>query len=465
MLKYQIVFFFIALTTISAPKGTAQVLTLRQAVQTALANYPTLKAKANYVRSSEAGVKEASREYLPDLTVSAQQDYGTVNGQNGPLYSYTGLTVSSSGPVLPSQSGAAAFGALYLVNVNWNFFAFGRYKEKVAVARRILEEDTSDLYQERFQEEVQVAGAYLNLLAAQQLIHTEQSNLDRAQAVQKVVLARVKGQLNPGVDSSQANAEVSAARIALTNAIDFEQQRANELAQLMGVPAGEFTLDTLFLSQVPSTLVSPVTINPQDHPLLKFYQSRVAVSQEEAKYLKTYNYPTFSLFGVTQGRGSGFDADYSAQNPDAYTHAYGQGVGIQRINYLLGIGVTWNLTNPLRIHQQVTAQRFTSLGLGDEYDLINQRLAAQRVLAETRITNALSNYREAPIQVKAASDAYNQKSVLYKNGLANIVDLTQTLYVLNRAENDRDIAYNNVWQALLLKAAATGDWDLFINAF
>lgn len=464
MFKYTIVFLFV-LSTCSVYTGTAQVLTLKQAVQTALTNYPTLKAKAHYVRSSEAEVREAGREYLPDLTVSAQQDYGTVNGQNGPLYSYTGLTVSSSGPLFPDQTNAAAFGALYLANINWNFFAFGRYKEKVAVARRILEEDTSDLYQERFQEEIRVAGAYLNLLAAQQFIHTQESNLRRAEAVQTVVLARVKGQLNPGVDSSQANAEVSAAKIVLTNAIDAEQQRANELAQLMGVPAGEFTLDTLFLNQVPSTMISAAAVNPEDHPLLKFYQSRIRVSEEQAKYLRTYNYPTFSVFGVTQGRGSGFDYNYSAQDPYAYTHSYGQGVGVQRINYLLGIGVTWNLTNPLRVHEQVAAQRFTSLGLGDEYDLINQRLAAQRVLAETRITNALSNYREAPIQVKAASDAYNQKSVQYKNGLATIIDLTQTLYVLNRAETDRDIAFNNIWQALLLKAAATGDWGLFINAF
>jgi hypothetical protein len=34
---------------------------------------------------------------------------------------------------------------------------------------------------------------------------------------------------------------------------------------------------------------------------------------------------------------------------------------------------------------------------------------------------------------------------------------------LNRAELDKSVAYINVWQALLLKAAASGDFDLFIN--
>jgi outer membrane protein TolC len=77
----------------------------------------------------------------------------------------------------------------------------------------------------------------------------------------------------------------------------------------------------------------------------------------------------------------------------------------------------------------------------------------------------LANYREAPIQVKAASDAYLQKNTLYKNGLTTLVDLTQALFTLNRAETDRDIAFTNVWQALLLKSAALGNYDIFINEF
>ena len=97
--------------------------------------------------------------------------------------------------------------------------------------------------------------------------------------------------------------------------------------------------------------------------------------------------------------------------------------------------------------------------------MVSQQLNAQLALAEAKLKNAFDNYNEAPIQVKAAADAYLQKSTLYKNGLTNLVDLTQALFTLNRAETDRDIAYTNIWQALLLKAAATGNFDLFINEF
>ena len=60
-------------------------------------------------------------------------------------------------------------------------------------------------------------------------------------------------------------------------------------------------------------------------------------------------------------------------------------------------------------------------------------------------------------------DAYLQKTVLYKNGLTNIVDVQQALFTLNRAQTDISVAYINIWQALLLKAAASGDFDLFIK--
>ena len=132
---------------------------------------------------------------------------------------------------------------------------------------------------------------------------------------------------------------------------------------------------------------------------------------------------------------------------------------------MIGVGVTWTLTDYLRVGQQVQAQKFTTAGLKNEFEEIDQRLRNQMVLARQKIENALQSYREVPVEVRAASAAYLQKSVLYKNGLSNIIDLTQALYALNRAETNRDIAFSNVWQALLYKAAASGDFGIFINEF
>jgi adhesin transport system outer membrane protein len=460
--KQVILSFLIVLFVIEA-RGQ-KILTIKEAEQIALANYGTIKSKANQLNASKAYLSETKTEYLPNLTISAQQDYGTVNSQFGPTYGYNGLSVGSSGPVTGNQNWNAGFGSLYLSNVNWDFFAFGRAIEKVAVQKSTVNLNATDLAQEQFQHQVRVAGAYLNLLAAQQLSKAQQDNLNRAIDLQTVVVARVKNGLNPGVDSSQANAEVSNARISLTNAKETEAEQSNQLAIYLSIAPRDFVLDSTFVTKAPNNTDPPSQVNLADHPLLRFYQNRINVSDEEAKYLKTYGYPTFSLFGVYQGRGSGFNAGY-ATNLNDYSGSYGAGADPTRYNYLLGVGVSWNLTTILRSHYLVKSQQFTSAEYKDDYDLVSQQISAQQVLAETRINNALKNYHESPEEVKAASDAYNQKYTLYKTGLAKIVDFTQALFVLNRAEIDNYIVKNNVWQALLYKAAATGDFGLFINNF
>ncbi|SDE28207.1 Outer membrane protein TolC [Mucilaginibacter pineti] len=461
--KHLLLFFSGVFFVIQA-RSQQKVLNIKDAEDLALTNYGTIKSKANQLNASKAYLKETKTEYLPDVNISAQQDYGTVNGQTGPSYGYRGLSVSSSGPTLARQNWNAAFGSLYLSNVSWDFFSFGKSAERIKVQKSVVSRDETDLRQEQFQHEIRVASTYLNLLAAQQLAKAQQDNLNRAIDLQKVVIARVKGGLNPGVDSSLANAEVSNARIALTNTQQTEQEQSNQLSIYLGVESQEFQLDSAFITKTPTNLMAQSAIAITDHPSLRFYQNRIGVSEEQAKYLKTFAYPTFSMFGVYQGRGTGFNSDYAADQT-SYSSSYGAGANPTRYNYLFGVGMVWNFTSVFRTHYQVQSQKFTSAQYKNDYDLVEQQLKAQQTLAETRIGNALKNYREVPVEVKAAGDAYKQKYELYKNGLSNIVDFTQALYTLNRAEVDKYIASNNVWQALLYKAAATGDFGIFINNF
>ncbi len=446
-------------------KAGGQILTLKNAIDTGVKNFGMIKAKADYLRASEESVKEATSEYLPNLSVAAQQAYGTINGQFGPVFPIGGLNAASSGPPFGSQNWHAAFGGLYLANLNWDFFTFGRVLQRVNLARAEVLRESEDLDQEKFQHRVRIAAAYLNLQASQRLALSHQRNVERATALRNSVVVRTQNGLNPGVDSSLANAELGNAKIALNNAINFENEQASQLAELMGSDKQDYVLDTFFVYNIPAALSDTFSSELLEHPILKFYQSRINVSRQQEKYFNRFKYPVFSLIGVAQSRGAGFSQDYSEQSPDAYTHDYWAGIRPTRSNYLFGIGVSWNVTSLKRVQHQVASQQWTSRGLQNEYERINQQIKSQLVLADRKMKTAMANYNEAPLQMKAASDAYLQKSVLYKNGLADIVDVTQALFSLNRAETNRDISVNNVWQALLLKAAAAGDFGLFENEF
>ena len=448
----------------SAYGSFAQTLSLKDAIKIGLENYGSVKAKSNYANASKETLKQANRDYLPNLNLSAQQDYGTINGQNGALYGFNGLGTASSGPALPEQNWNASFGALYLVNMNWDFFTFGRIKQKINLAKVEVQSRENDLLQEKFQQEIKISAAYLNLLASQRLLISQEKNLKRAIVFKNTAVARVKNGLLAGVDSTLATAEVSRAKIALNQAKDFVKEQNSKLVILMGVPTQDFVPDSLFVNQIPREMIQPTASNDSLHPALQYYKTKIDYSNQQLKLYKRSYYPTMSMFGVLQTRASGFNSDY-VTDQTSFNQNYIDGISPDRTNYLVGVGITWNLTTPFRVSKQVSAQKFISQGLQDEYNQIDTELKAQLNFADAKIKITMDNYIEAPIQVNAAAQAYLQKSTLYKNGLTTLTDITQTLYTLNRAEIDRDIVNNNVWQSLLLKVAATGNFDLFINEF
>ncbi|PZU16289.1 MAG: transporter, partial [Chryseobacterium sp.] len=398
----------------------------------------------------------------PNLNISLQQDYGTVNGQNGPLYGFGGYGVASSGLPLPDQNWNASFGALYLANINWEFFSFGKAKQRVKVAESKNLRDTKDLSDEIFQHKVKVAAAYLNVLAAKKLKLSYARNLGRTDTIRRIVEVKERNGIVPGVDLSLAKADYANAMITYTKAKDNEQEQENKLAQLLGIPAQEFVLDSTLLKRVPTDFPIEANSSMESHPLLALYKSRINVSEQEKQLLKTQYYPSFSMVGIFQTRGSGFGSGY-AQNQNDYSTSYWDGIHPTRSNYLLGLGVSWNFTQTYRLSKEISAQDYVSQGLKHEYDLAEQQLKAQLDLSENKWKNAITVYDQVPVQLKSANDAYIQRSVLYKNGLTDLVDLSQAIYALVRAETDRDIAISNVWNALLLKAAALGDFTVFEN--
>lgn len=452
--------FFLIFASVSY----SQTLSLKEAIKTGLENFGSIKAKNNYANASRETLKQTRRDYLPNLNLSAQQDYGTINGQNGPLYGFNGLGTASSGPALTEQNWNAAFGALYLANVNWDFFTFGKTQEKINLAKIDVQSRENDLQQERFQQEIKISSAYLNLLASQRLLISQQKNLTRTEVFRKNAVARVKNGLLAGVDSTLATAEVSKAKIAINLAKNLVKEQNNKLVDLMGIAPQDIITDTVFVNRIPRNIIMDEKVSDSLHPLLQFYKTKIDYSNQQVKLYKRFYYPTMSAFGVLQTRASGFNADY-ALDRNSFSRNYLDGVNPDRSNYLVGIGISWNLTTPFRTSKQVSAQKFVSQGLQEEYNQADRELKSQLTLADDKIRITLDNYAEAPVQVKAAAQAYLQKSTLYKNGLTDLTDLTQTLFILNRAEIDRDIVNNNVWQSYLLKVAAIGNFDLFINEF
>jgi len=459
VLKRAASFLGFALVSFAVTAQNSKPLLLSEAISIGIGNYQSIKAKRNFLNASTALVQDAKNQYLPNVVASVQQSYGTVNGQYGPLIGYDGMNLASGGPTASSQRWDAGFGGLYLLNANWEFFSFGRVKSRISLASATAQKDSADLMQEEFIQGVKIASIYFNLLAAQTLVKNAQANLERALSVQQSVLARTRSGLVAGVDSSTTNAEVSRARLDVIEARNNAEQFGNQLAQLLNLAAVNFELDTNYLHRIPNEFNTTVPL--EDNPQLKFYERRINESNVATDFLKKSILPGLNLFGIFQSRASGFDYAYNPVSGYKYSGSYWEGVNPSRFNYVTGVALAWNIISPVKIKQQAKAQQFVTDAYKNDYDQVSTQLKNQLLLSESRIENSLQAVREVPLQYKAASDAYVQKSVLYKNGLTDITDLQLALFALNRSETDLDIAFVNVWQALLLKVAASGDFELF----
>lgn len=442
--------------------GYAQTLKLEDALQRSVERYDKIKSKQLIISASEQNTAFQKQQYLPDITLSAQQSYGTVNMLHGPMYAYGALASASTSMPLAEQNWNATFGSLYFANVNWNLFTFGRIKSQVELGSKKEQTAKADLGQEIFQHQIKVSAAYLNLLASQRIRYVQQKNTERAEVFFEMTDTRAKSGLIPEVDAQLAKAEVSNAKSLQIKSYDKELEFSKQLAVLLDDEFQTYQLDSLYSTTVP--LQGLVNLNDEvsQHPLLQLQQSRIDESLQSEEMLKSNKRPTLSAFGVIQGRGSGFDWNY-AQDNSAYTSNYLKGVGIDRSNYLLGFSLSWNLTNIYRSGTKVNEQQFLTQALQQDFDLFKKELNAQTKMAYSQLNNARDNFEETKVQLSAAELAYKQHTALYENGLTTLVDYTQALYSLNRAEIDYEIAQNNVWQALLLLASARGDLGVFIQ--
>ncbi|MBB1138986.1 TolC family protein [Myroides sp. WP-1] len=440
---------------------SAQTLTLEQAIEHVTQRYPLIKSKEAQLEASRYNTQNQKGNYFPDLTFGAQQSYGTINAQNGPLYAYGGLGSAATSMPLAEQNWNAAFGSLYFANINWNLFSFGKTRQGVALAKAQQTVQQQDLAQEIFKLQVKVSATYFNLLAAQRIVEVQERNLERAKVFYTLTETKARTGLIAQVDERLAQAEVAFAQTTYLKAHDRELEWNKQLSDLLDQENQPYQLDTLFVAQQP--LVFAQEYNPAAHPILLWQEERVKQSQTMEKLVHRSSLPQLNAFGILQGRGSGFDWNY-VQDNTAFSRNYSKGVGIDRSNYLVGLQVTWNISHFFRTTAKVKEQEKISQSLQEDYAKMDRELANQVDLTKAQYHNATAIWTQSSIEVEAATIAFNQQRALYENGLSDLVAFTQALYTLQRAEISYEVAQNNVWQALLMQASAQGDIQFLINA-
>lgn len=441
--------------TLTAQQGTAPgVLTLSQAVEKSLRNYPSIRVSQEQMNAAAAGIQLARSAYLPRVDALAQVNRATRNNVFGLLLPQA-VIPSISGPVIGSNNFGTVWGSAVGTLVSWEPFDFGLRGANVEVANAARLQSEAALKRTQFDITVTTVDAYLTLVAAQETVRAAQAGVDRAQVVTRTITAQVNAQLRPGADQSRAEAELAAARTQLIQAQQAVEMARATLSQFVGTGPSQIRVDTGGLLQLPPEQIPPA-LNTAANPLVVEQNAAVEQARAQLRVLERSYFPKFYLQASAYARGTGAET-----NGERLSGVNGLLPSVQ--NYALGFTVTFPVLDLASLRAREAAQSATIRAQAARSEQLAVDLRAQWNRAVASLEGARRIAANTPVQVSAARAATQQATARYEAGLGNIDAVAEAQRLLAQAEIDDVLARLTIWRALLGIAAAAGDLQPFIQ--
>jgi len=444
------------LTAISVYAQQSTPVTLKELLNKVDQKAPQLLTDSAAILIRRAQANEVHNNWLPNLKLNYQADIGTSNNTTGPYFGF-GIIPSSSGGVHNTSVTTATSDNLGIAALDWEVYNFGKYGAQNRVANSDVTVEQNQFAESKYDLRAFTIGNYLQLLRLQDFMGIQYRDIQRTQEILRSIMSLAKSGVRPGVDTSIAQAELSKARLNYIEVNNQYKQVQLQLSAVSGYPyqsiAPDTTVEMTLIGQPAAYLFTADTSN---HPLINFYRSVYQNNLERENLVKKLYNPTISLEAAAWDRGSSVDAAGQYNNLSS-------GYGFQRGNYLVGVGISYNLFDlkrrQLKLRTQKASTDYAYKQLQEQQLLLNVSASQADVEMET----ALNRLKEIPNQLKAANDGYRQKLSLYRNGLTDIVELDAALNILYRAETDYMQAKYDYSNALFQKAITENQVNTILN--
>lgn len=433
------------------------VFTLQQAVNTAVKNFPSIRAAAERINAARADITLAKTAYLPRLDLIAQEMRTTGNVTAGTI-------LNQEFDVIPTQTGKEQGGSRFSNNwannvaagFNWLLYDFGLRGANVAVAQAQTRLTSANLRLTELDVAYQAADNYLQTVSNLQTIRAAQATLERMQASAVTAHALVDSGLRPGVDAALADYEVSQGKIRLIQAERATELSRVDLAESIGLAGYYIGIESEPVVESPPQVfkLTATKVNYLAHPLL---QARAAAVQTEAAKVKVQDrawYPHLWLNSAIWGRGSGINQ---------ISRPVLDGVLPQTANWAAGLTVSFPVFDIFAIRARKRHAISDEAAERANLDLALQILEQKDARARVLLYEAKRIADETPIMVKAARENQTKALERYSVGLADMVTVAQSERILAQAEAENAVAQVQVWRAILAMAYVRGTLRPFLE--
>jgi len=437
------------------PAANVREFAVQEAVDYALANYPSVRAALEQYNAAKAGVGLSRTNYLPRLDGVWQGDRGSRESVLGVLLPQSpNILTGTQGSVTPhSNRPFWTSGAGFLLS--WEPFDFGYRAAQVRSARAIESRTQAQVVLTRLGVASAVADAALAVLANERRVDASMADVNRREVFAKSVHALVDAHLRPGADASRSDAELAVTRTRLILAQQDTQLAQATLAQLLGLAGTIVSIKTGPFLQVPPDQ-PPLSASIAEHPAAIAQERRVEEEKARISVLNHSYYPHFTTEGLISARGSG-------QTSNGTVRPGLNGLGFDVYNWEAGVTASLDLTSIFAIHErkkvEVANRRFEEA----KYAQTMQTLTGQQQAALVELDGARRVAQNTPTELAASRQSESQALARFHAGLGTIVDVAEAQALLAQAEMDDSLARLRVWRALADLDAANGDLTPFLN--
>ena len=453
-----VLWLFLAAYAVSAqtvaPAPGNPPLSLADALGMAQDKYPAIKTSIEQQVAAQHQIGIAKTAYLPRLDMLWQTNRATDNNRTGLLLPQNVLP-SISGPVAVDAPGRSAWSSAGGALINWQPFDFGARAAQVNIAQNGALAAASATNLTRLGIVAATANAYLDVVAAHQLVSVAQANVSRMQIFADSVHVLVENKLRPSADASQADAQLALARTQLIQVQTQEKIRLAALANFLELPPQQVKVNPA------SVLSAPPAADPEEtpinaHPAIQEEAALIERQKAQLHVLSRSYVPVFDLLGSISGRGTGLDAQGNFRGGAS-------GLAPNTLNWAGAIQVSFPAFDIFTIHQEKEVQAANVRAEQMRYQRTKDDLSIQVEQAQATLDGARQVAQNTPIEVDAARQSEQQQRARFQSSLATVVEVAIAESVLTQAEGDDAIARLNVWRALADLAAARGDIAPFLK--
>ncbi len=422
----------------TAASGEELRLSLRECIETALKNQPTMRAARASIGAGQGRETQAASPYFPQVSAS------TGYSENRQLGGALGGESTTKGYTTTLQG-------------NQLIYDFGKTENAYDAARwgaRSLEQDAERVSQEVV---LNVKQAFFALLQANKLVEVAQKTVEQTESHLNQAEAFFHAGSKPRFDVTRAEVDVNNAKLSRINAKSSVRIRTIALNNAMGVDPGQTTHITDELPPVPllPTPEQAQTDALKNRPEFNKADADIEAARARVKAEESNYRPTLSANGAYNWAHGTTETKFGAQSLPGFT---GQSIQSDMQNsWNAGIMLTIPLFQGGLTRGRVGEARANLLVLEAQRDTIKQSVLLELNQAFADMEGAVARVDVMESTIKKARENLEIAQGRYEAGFGPYLEVTDAQLSAVNAETDHIQALYDYQLAVarLIKAMGT----------